>query len=76
MEHLDTSVQALLAQIWHQLQIYMHKEWRAIKAKIDSGRIDARLAKKQFRMDFGTDNLVYELHDETLVVALVPPRPP
>lgn len=48
MEHLETMAQALLDQIWHRIKVYMYKEWAVLQNKVNSNRIQARVAKNFF----------------------------
>lgn len=61
---------------WHRIGIYIRMEWRTLVKKIKSGKINYGEAELAMQAQFGSNPAVWNIHELTLEVPPVPPRPP
>lgn len=61
---------------WHRLGIYLRVVWRTLVKKIKSGKLRYGEAELAMRAQFGSNPAVWNIHELTLDVPPVPPRPP
>lgn len=61
---------------WHRLGIYLRVEWRALVKQIKSGKIRYGEAELAMQSQFGSNPALWNIHELTLEVPPVPPRPP
>lgn len=66
----------VIHKAWHRLGIYLRLEWCTLVNRVRSANISFDEVKLAMQAQFGSNPSIWNLHEWTLQVPPVPPRPP
>lgn len=66
----------IVSKTWHRFSVYIRYEWLQLTRKIRNRRLSVAEAITLMQLHYGSNSLIWTLHELVIQVPPVPPRPP
>lgn len=76
MANRPSDPQRTIRKSWHRLSMYLRKEWAYLRRKISEGKASLAEAEDIMKLNFGSNQEVWQLRGLVIHVPSVPPRAP
>lgn len=74
--NVRSSVQRTIRLSWHRLSIYLQMAWQMFRRRIHTGELTVEEARMRMAALYRREGRLWSLHEVSLQVLPVPPRPP